>query len=127
MATQGAKTVGDFLRLQPLYTPRRATPALIRCPTLVVDCEGDFASQGDKLYAALTCEKTLLKLPPTAARAAIAAVWASSSGSAPSSTGSMRCWRGGLIFPWIGAMRPLGVSANSGGSSARPEATRGGE
>jgi pimeloyl-ACP methyl ester carboxylesterase len=61
MATQGAKTVGDFLRLQPLYTLDGHAP-LIRCPTLVVDGEGDFASQGDKLYAALTCEKKLLKL-----------------------------------------------------------------
>ena len=61
MATQGAKTVGDFLRLQPLYT-LEGHAGLIKCPTLVVDCEGDFASQGDKLYAALTCEKKLLKL-----------------------------------------------------------------
>ena len=61
MATQGAKTVGDFLRLQPEYT-LDGHAELIRCPTLVVDCEGDFASQGDKLSAALTCEKTLLKL-----------------------------------------------------------------
>lgn len=61
MATQGAGSVGDFLRLQPLYTLDGHAP-LIRCPTLVVDCEGDFASQGDKLYAALTCEKTMLEL-----------------------------------------------------------------
>ena len=61
MATQGAKTVGDFLRMQPDYT-LEGHAALIRCPTLVVDCAGDFASQGDKLYAALNCEKTLLKL-----------------------------------------------------------------
>lgn len=61
MATQGAATVGDFMRLQPLYSLDGHAP-LIRCPTLVVDCEGDFASQGDKLYAALTCEKTMLKL-----------------------------------------------------------------
>ena len=57
----GAKTVGDFLRLQAGYT-LEGHAGLIRCPTLVVDCEGDFASQGDKLYAALTCEKTMLKL-----------------------------------------------------------------
>lgn len=62
MATQGAKTVGDFLRLQPAYS-LDGHAALISCPTLVVDCEGDFASQGDKLYAALTCDKTMLKLP----------------------------------------------------------------
>ena len=61
MATQRAKTVGEFLRLQLLYTLDGHAP-LIRCPTLVVDGEGDFASQGDKLYAALTCEKKLLKL-----------------------------------------------------------------
>ena len=60
MATQGAKTVGDFLRTQPHYT-LDGEAQRIRCPTLVVDCEGDFASQGDKLYAALTCEKKLLR------------------------------------------------------------------
>lgn len=61
MATQGARTVGDFLRLQPQYS-LEGQAGLIRCPTLVVDCEGDFASQGDKLYAELTCEKKMLKL-----------------------------------------------------------------
>lgn len=61
MATQGARTVGDFLRLQPAYT-LDGHAGLIRCPTLVVDCEGDFASQGDKLYAALAGPKTMLKL-----------------------------------------------------------------
>ena len=59
MATQGAKTVGAFLRMQPLYT-LEGHAGLIKCPTLVVDCEGDFASQGDKLFAALTCPKKLL-------------------------------------------------------------------
>ena len=61
MATMGAKTVGDFLRMQPLYT-LDGHAELIKCPTLVVDCEGDFASQGDRLYAALRCEKRLLSL-----------------------------------------------------------------
>jgi hypothetical protein len=61
MATLGARTVGDFLRLQPSYTLDDHAP-LISCPTLIVDCEGDFASQGEKLYAALTCKKTLIKL-----------------------------------------------------------------
>ena len=61
MATQGARTVGDFLRLQPLYT-LAGHAGSITCPTLIVDCEGDFASQGDTLFAALTCPKTMLKL-----------------------------------------------------------------
>ncbi|MBL8893759.1 MAG: hypothetical protein JNJ53_04110 [Rhizobiales bacterium] len=61
MATQGAKSVGDFMRLQPLYR-LEGQAELITCPTLIVDCEGDFASQGDKLYAALKCPKTMLKL-----------------------------------------------------------------
>lgn len=60
MATQGAKSVGDFLRLQPLYT-LEGHVEFITCPTLIVDCEGDFASQGDKLYAALNCPKTMLR------------------------------------------------------------------
>jgi hypothetical protein len=61
MATQGARTVGDFMRLQPLYS-LDGHAELIRCSTLIVDCEGDFASQGDKLYTALTCDKTMLRL-----------------------------------------------------------------
>ena len=61
MATQGAKSVGDFMRLQPLYT-LEGQAELITCPTLIVDCEGDFASQGDELYAALKWPKTMLKL-----------------------------------------------------------------
>jgi len=61
MATQGAKTVGDFMRLQPLYT-LEGHAELITCPTLIIDCEGDFASQSDRLYAALRCRKTMLRL-----------------------------------------------------------------
>jgi dienelactone hydrolase len=62
MATQGATTVGDFLRLQPSYT-LEGHAQLIPCPTLIVEGEGDFASQSDKLYAALPeGEKTFIKL-----------------------------------------------------------------
>ena len=61
MATQGAATVGDFLRLQPLYTLSGHADK-IRCPTLIIEGEGDFAAQGDKLYAELTCEKEFIKL-----------------------------------------------------------------
>jgi hypothetical protein len=60
MATQGAKTVGDFMRLQLAYT-LEGHAELIACSTLIVDCEGDFASQGGRLYAALKCPKTMLK------------------------------------------------------------------
>lgn len=61
MATQGAETVGDFLRLQPLYTLDGHADK-IQCPTLVIEGEGDFAAQGEKLFAELTCEKKFIKL-----------------------------------------------------------------
>jgi hypothetical protein len=61
MLTLGAATVGDFIRKQAAFT-LEGQAGLIRCPTLVVDCEGDFASQSDVLYSALVCEKKLLRL-----------------------------------------------------------------
>jgi alpha-beta hydrolase superfamily lysophospholipase len=64
MATMGAKTVGEFLRLQPLYT-LEGRAQHIRCPTLVVEGEGDFASQSallaSKLVNAKTTHVTLLE------------------------------------------------------------------
>jgi pimeloyl-ACP methyl ester carboxylesterase len=56
MATFGAKTFGEFLRMQARYTVE-AKASLIRCPTLVTEGEGDFASQSQKLFDLLTCEK----------------------------------------------------------------------
>jgi alpha-beta hydrolase superfamily lysophospholipase len=56
MATFGAKTLGEFLRMQARYTVED-NARLIRCPTLVTEGEGDFASQGQKLFELLTCEK----------------------------------------------------------------------
>jgi hypothetical protein len=56
MATFGAKTLGEFLRMQVGYTVED-TAALIRCPTLVTEGEGDFASQSSRLFDLLTCEK----------------------------------------------------------------------
>jgi hypothetical protein len=61
MATMGAKTLGDFLRMQASYT-LDGHAERISCPTLIVDCEDDFASQSDRLFAVLTCEKQLLRL-----------------------------------------------------------------
>jgi len=87
MATLGAKTVGDFMRLQPLYT-LEGHAELITCPTLIVDCEGDFASQGDKLYAALECPKTMLKLDA-----------ASGAGGHCGGMGQL-VWQAG-VFAWI--------------------------
>ncbi len=43
MATFGAKTFGEFLRMQVRYTVEDQA-GLIRCPTLVTEGEGDFAS-----------------------------------------------------------------------------------
>lgn len=56
MATFGAKTFGEFLRMQVGYTVEEQA-GLIRCPTLVTEGEGDFASQSQKLFDLLTCEK----------------------------------------------------------------------
>ncbi len=56
MATLGAKTLGEFLRLQPAYTIQERVKE-IRCPTLVTEGEGDFASQSRWLYELLSCEK----------------------------------------------------------------------
>ncbi len=58
MATMGAGTIGDFLRLQPAYSIEN-TAQLIRCPTLITEGEGDFASQSGKLFDLLTCAKQL--------------------------------------------------------------------
>jgi hypothetical protein len=87
MATMGAATVGDFLRMQAGYT-LEGHAGSIRCPTLVVDCEGDFASQSDMLYGALTCPKTMAKL--------------SAEGGAGGHCGGMgqQVWAG-AVFPWI--------------------------
>ena len=56
MATLGAKTLGEFLRMQPDYTVQDRVRG-IRCPTLVTEGEGDFASQSQWLYDLLSCEK----------------------------------------------------------------------
>lgn len=87
MTTMGARTVGDFLRMQAGYT-LEGHAALIRCPTLVVDCEGDFASQSDMLYGALTSERRLLKLSA-----------ASGAGGHCGGLGQ-QVWAG-AVFPWI--------------------------
>lgn len=56
MATLGAKTLGEFLRMQPRYTVQDRVQG-IRCPTLVTEGEGDFASQSQRLYDLLSCKK----------------------------------------------------------------------
>jgi X-Pro dipeptidyl-peptidase-like protein len=56
MATFGAKTFGEFLRMQARYTVEDKA-RLIRCPALITEGEGDFASQSRKLFDLLTCEK----------------------------------------------------------------------
>lgn len=87
MLTLGGATVGDFLRKHAAFT-LEGHVGRIRCPTLVVDCEGDFASQSDALYAALTCEKTLLRF--------------SAQSGAGGHVGGLgqHVWAGG-VFPWI--------------------------
>jgi hypothetical protein len=60
MRTLGARTIGDFLRLQPAFTVQPVAHA-IRCPTLITDGEGDFASQSQTLFDLLTCPKKLVR------------------------------------------------------------------
>ncbi len=87
MTTMGARTVGDFLRMQAGYT-LEGHAGLIRCPTLVVDCEGDFASQSDMVLAKLTCEKKLLRLR-------------AESGAGGHCGGMGQQVWAGSVFPWI--------------------------
>ncbi len=56
MAAMGAATFGQWLRLLTTYT-LEGRAELITCPTLVTEGEGDFASQSQVLYDALTCPK----------------------------------------------------------------------
>jgi len=58
MAAMGATLVGDFIRKQLTFTLEDVA-ADIRCPTLLTEGEGDFASQGGLLYGHLRSEKHL--------------------------------------------------------------------
>ncbi|KAI9033434.1 Alpha/Beta hydrolase protein [Hyaloraphidium curvatum] len=62
MATLGAKTVAEFLRLQVKQTVEPVV-SKIRCPVLLMEGQGDFAGQSPALYAALDTDKTLIKFP----------------------------------------------------------------
>jgi hypothetical protein len=85
--TLGATTVGEFMRRQAAFTLDGITDR-IRCPTLVVDCEGDFASQSASLFSALQCEKTMVTLD-------------AGSGAGGHCGGlGQQVWAG-AVFPWI--------------------------
>jgi hypothetical protein len=58
MAAMGATRVGDFIREQLTFTLEDVV-ADIRCPTLLTEGEGDFASQSGLLYDHLRCEKVM--------------------------------------------------------------------
>lgn len=58
MAAMGATRVGDFIRTQLTFS-LEGLAADIRCPTLLTEGEGDFASQSQLLYDHLRCEKEL--------------------------------------------------------------------
>jgi hypothetical protein len=58
MAAMGATRVGDFIRKQLTFTLEDVA-ADIRCPTLLTEGEGDFASQSGLLYDHLRCEKVI--------------------------------------------------------------------
>ncbi len=56
MTAMGATSFGDWLRRMGAYT-LAGRAEQISCPTLVTEGEGDFASQSQTLFDALTCEK----------------------------------------------------------------------
>jgi hypothetical protein len=58
MAAMGTTTVGDFLRKQLTFSLDGIAGG-IRCPTLLTEGEGDFASQGELLFENLKCERRL--------------------------------------------------------------------
>jgi dienelactone hydrolase len=58
MAAMGGTRVGDFIRHQLTFTLDGVASG-IRCPTLVTEGEGDFASQSALLYDQLRCDKEL--------------------------------------------------------------------
>ena len=89
MATVGAKTLGEFLRLQPAYSLLDSVPG-IRCPTLVTEGEGDFASQSQRLYDLLAVRNDSIASPKPTAPAVIAAASEPAFGRLLSSTGSIR-------------------------------------
>ncbi len=60
MATMGAGTVGEFLRMQPAYS-LEGHAERIACPTLLCEGEGDFAAQTDALAARLTCPHEVVR------------------------------------------------------------------
>jgi dienelactone hydrolase len=62
MATHGVADMGDFLRAVPAFTNEAMIPA-IRCPTLLTEGEGDFASQSDMLKGLLRCPTTFVRFP----------------------------------------------------------------
>ena len=62
MSAMGASTFGQWLRTLATFTVEGRTH-LVTCPTLITEGEGDFASQSDKVFDALACEKQLSKLP----------------------------------------------------------------
>jgi pimeloyl-ACP methyl ester carboxylesterase len=58
MAAMGTPTVGDFLRKQLTFS-LDGIASDIRCPTLITEGEGDFASQSELLFENLKCERRL--------------------------------------------------------------------
>ena len=87
MAAMGAGTFGAWLRTLTGYT-LAGRAAEISCPTLVTDGEGDFASQSQVLFDALTCAKQYR--PFTAAQGA---------GGHLEGMGQ-RLWQQ-VVYPWL--------------------------
>ena len=63
MATLGAKTVGEYMRRQARFSLTECIEQ-IQMPVLVLDSAGDFASQSETFYQALSAPKTRAPLGP---------------------------------------------------------------
>jgi len=62
MAAMGAATFGEWLRILATFTVEDRARS-VTCPTLITEGEGDFASQSERAFEALTCEKEIRRLP----------------------------------------------------------------
>jgi hypothetical protein len=94
MLALGAGTLGEFMRRQAAFSLEGLVER-IRCPTLVVDCAGDFAAQSDALFALLRCDKTMTRLEVE-----------SGAGGHCGGLGQ-QVWAG-TVFPWIARTLNLG-------------------
>lgn len=110
MAAHGIDDVADYFTELRRYTMADRAGD-ISCPTLVVDCAGDFAGgQSGTLYDLLTCRKAMVRLD------------AASGGAGHCAGLGQRVWES-RVYPWLAA-RLSERSETGAGSHPAPAATR---